>query len=139
MIVGLGTDLVEMARLEQALERTPTLRERLFTPAEAALPVASLAARFAAKEALSKALGAPAGLSWQDAEVVVEESGRPSFALRGTVADAVAGRAPTACTSRSPTTAASRSRSSSSSPLPANLRACAAHTRSSRCARPRRS
>ena len=91
MIVGLGTDLVEIARLEQTLERTPTLRERLFTTAEASLPVSSLAARFAAKEALSKALGAPAGLSWQDAEVVVEESGRPRFALQGTVADAVAG------------------------------------------------
>ena len=90
MIVGLGTDLVEIARLEQSLERTPTLRERLFTPAEATLPVASLAARFAAKEALSKALGAPAGLSWQDVEVVVEESGRPRLALQGAVADAVA-------------------------------------------------
>jgi phosphopantetheine--protein transferase-like protein len=53
----MGTDLVEISRLEQALERTPTLRDRLFTPAEATLPVASLAARFAAKEALSKALG----------------------------------------------------------------------------------
>lgn len=91
MIVGLGTDLVEIARLEQALERTPTLRERVFTPAEASLPPASLAARFAAKEALSKALGAPAGLSWQDAEVVIEESGRPRLELRGTIADAVAG------------------------------------------------
>ena len=91
MIVGLGTDLVEIARFEQSLQRTPTLRERLFTPAEATLPVRSLAARFAAKEALAKALGAPAGLSWQDAEVVVEESGRPRFELRGTVADAVAG------------------------------------------------
>ena len=90
MIVGTGTDLVDVARLERALERTPTLRERLFTPAEATLPVPSLAARFAAKEALSKALGAPARLSWQDAEVVVEESGQPRFALQGTVADAVA-------------------------------------------------
>jgi holo-[acyl-carrier protein] synthase len=89
VIVGLGTDLVEIARLEQALERTPTLRDRLFTPSEATLPVASLAARFAAKEALAKALGAPEGLSWQEAEVVVEESGQPRFALQGTVADAV--------------------------------------------------
>ena len=55
------------------------------------MPVGSLAARFAAKEALSKALGAPAGLSWQDAEVMVEESGQPWFALQGAVADAVAG------------------------------------------------
>ena len=91
MIVGLGADLVEIARLEQALERTPTLRERLFTPAEATLPVTSLAARFAAKEALSKALGAPAGLSWQDAEVVVDESLQPRFVVQGRVADAVAG------------------------------------------------
>jgi holo-[acyl-carrier protein] synthase len=90
LIVGLGTDLVEIARLEQALDRTPTLRERLFTPAETTLPVTSLAARFAAKEALAKALGAPAGLSWQDAEVVVEETGEPRFALQGTVAGAVA-------------------------------------------------
>ena len=86
MIVGLGTDLVEIARLERALERTPTLRERLFTPAEATLSVDSLAARFAAKEALAKALGAPGNLAWHDAEVVSEESGRPVFLMRGTVA-----------------------------------------------------
>ena len=86
MIVGVGTDLVSVARLETALARTPTLRERLFTPREAELPVESLAARFAAKEALAKALGAPGGLSWQDAEVVGPP---PRFELRGTVAVAV--------------------------------------------------
>ena len=91
MIVGLGTDLVEIARLEQSLERTPSLRERLFTAAEADLPLESLAARFAAKEALAKALGAPAGLSWQDAEVVTDEDGRPSFSLTGAVAERTAG------------------------------------------------
>ena len=48
-------------------------------------PPASLAARFAAKEALAKALGAPVGMNWHDAEVVSEESGRPRFDLRGTV------------------------------------------------------
>ena len=90
MIIGLGTDLVEIARMEAALERTPRLRERLFTPAEATLPTESLAARFAAKEAIAKALGAPGGLSWQDAEVVVDEVGRPCFELRGTVAEAAA-------------------------------------------------
>jgi holo-[acyl-carrier protein] synthase len=89
VIIGVGTDLVEIARLEQALERTPTLRERLFTPAEAGLPTHSLAARFAAKEALAKALGAPGGLSWHDAEVVADDAGRPRFELRGTVAAAV--------------------------------------------------
>ena len=86
MIVGVGTDIVEVARLEHSLERTPSLRERLFTPDEAALPVESLAARFAAKEALAKALGAPGDLSWQDAEVVTDVSGWPSFELRGGVA-----------------------------------------------------
>ncbi len=60
--------------------------ERLFTPAEATRPPASLAARFAAKEALAKALGAPGNLEWHDAEVVSESSGRPRFTLRGTVA-----------------------------------------------------
>ena len=86
MIVGVGTDLVEVARLGQSLERTPTLRGRLFTPAEADLPLESLAARFAAKEALAKALGAPGGLSWQDAEVAVTAEGAPRFELTGTVA-----------------------------------------------------
>ncbi len=86
MILGVGTDVVEVARLEQALARTPALRERLFTPGEAGLATESLAGRFAAKEALAKALGAPGGLSWHDAEVVADASGRPGFALRGTVA-----------------------------------------------------
>jgi holo-[acyl-carrier protein] synthase len=91
VIVGVGTDLVEVARLGEALERTPTLRQRLFTPAEVELPLESLAARFAAKEALAKALGAPGGMSWQDAEVVVDQDGRPSFSLTGAVAEEAVG------------------------------------------------
>jgi holo-[acyl-carrier protein] synthase len=86
MIIGVGTDVVDLARLERSLERTPTLRDRLFTPSEAALPLESLAARFAAKEALAKALGAPGDLSWHDAEVVSDVSGWPSFELHGSVA-----------------------------------------------------
>ena len=85
-VVGVGIDVVDVARFEQALHRTPALREKLFTPAEATRPLASLAARFAAKEAIAKALGAPGGLAWHDAEIVSEESGRPRFELRGTVA-----------------------------------------------------
>ena len=85
MIVGVGIDVVELARFESALARTPALREKLFTPAEAELPPQSLAARFAAKEALAKALGAPAGLEWHDAEVVTLPSGDPTLELRGTV------------------------------------------------------
>ena len=64
----------------------PGLIGRLFTPAEAERPIASQAARFAAKEALAKALGAPAGLAWQDAEVVTDDQGRPAFTITGTVA-----------------------------------------------------
>ena len=85
MIVGIGTDVVEVARMEESLARTPSLRGRLFTEAEADLPVESLAARFAAKEALAKALGAPAGLSWHDAEVISEDGLPPVFQLTGTV------------------------------------------------------
>ncbi|MDQ6686356.1 MAG: holo-ACP synthase [Actinomycetota bacterium] len=85
MILGVGIDVVDVARFLRSLERTAGLRQRLFTASEAQLPPNSLAARFAAKEALAKALGAPSGLLWQDAEVVSEESGRPSFALAGTV------------------------------------------------------
>ena len=85
MIGGVGVDVVDIARFDESLIRTPALRERLFCPDEAGLPIASLAARFAAKEAIAKALGAPAGLGWHDAEVIREETGRPRFEIRGTV------------------------------------------------------
>jgi len=91
VIVGIGVDLVDIARLEQALRRTPGLAERLFTEGERARPPASLAACFAAKEAVAKALGAPAGLRWADVEVGHDKAGRPGLTVRGTVADA-AGR-----------------------------------------------
>jgi holo-[acyl-carrier protein] synthase len=84
-IVGVGIDVVDIERFGVSLERTPGLRERIFTPAEAVRLLPSLAARFAAKEALVKALGGPGGLAWHDAEVISEESGRPVFTLRGTV------------------------------------------------------
>jgi holo-[acyl-carrier protein] synthase len=87
-VVGVGVDVVDVARFEQSLDRTPGLVDRLFTEAERGLPPASLAARFAAKEALAKALGAPGGLEWQDAEVVSDGAGRPSLRLAGTVAEA---------------------------------------------------
>ena len=63
MIVGVGIDIVAISRLEAALARTPSLRERLFTPAEASLPPESLAGRFAAKEAVAKALFRPKGMA----------------------------------------------------------------------------
>ncbi len=85
MIVGIGIDVVDIGRFEESLARTPALRTRLFTEHERARPPASLAARFAAKEALAKALGAPSGMEWHDAEVVSEASGNPGLDLRGTV------------------------------------------------------
>ena len=84
-VIGVGIDVVDIERFGEALERTPGLAERLFTPAERERQLASLAARFAAKEALAKALGAPGDMHWHDAEVVPESSGRPLFELRGTV------------------------------------------------------
>ena len=75
MIVGVGIDVVPVERFADALRRTPSLAERLFTAAErrtdsgAARSAESLAARFAAKEALAKALGAGGGMLWTDAEV----------------------------------------------------------------------
>ena len=92
MIVGVGIDVADIGRFTEAMDRTPAMAQRLFTPAELVLPdgtprgAASLAARFAAKEALAKALGAPGGMKWTDAEVVAEPSGRPRLAVTGTVA-----------------------------------------------------
>lgn len=82
----MGIDVVDVARFGRSLDRTPRLAIRVFTPAERVLPVASLAARFAAKEALAKALGAPAGLAWQDCEVVTDATGRPWLEIRDSVA-----------------------------------------------------
>lgn len=90
MIVGIGVDLVDIARFERTLERTPRLAERLFSPAERTLKPRSLAARYAAKEALIKALGGSDGVHWTEIEITPEESGRPWFTLAGTTADAVA-------------------------------------------------
>lgn len=86
MIVGVGIDVVDVERFMQTLERTPGLRDRVFTPDEAKKPPASLAARFAAKEALAKALGAPAGMQWHDAEIQTDDTGRPWLEITGTVA-----------------------------------------------------
>lgn len=86
MIIGVGIDVCALERFAATLERSPGLVQKLFTPAESERSVPSLAARFAAKEALAKALGAPAGLAWQDAEIVTDDTGRPRFEITGTVA-----------------------------------------------------
>lgn len=85
MIVGVGIDVVDVARFRDRIERSPRLAERLFTEQERGLRAESLAARFAAKEALAKALGAPVGLHWTDAWVVRDSTGRPHLRTQGTV------------------------------------------------------
>ena len=91
MIAGVGIDVVDIDRFTLSLERTPGLRDRLFAESERELSHSSLAARFAAKEALAKALQVPAGLNWQDCEVVNLESGRPVFLFRNQIADLIDG------------------------------------------------
>ena len=96
MIVGIGVDIVDIPRFERSLVRTPRLLDRLFTAAERGLKPHSLAARYAAKEALIKALGGSDGVHWTDIEVASEPSGRPVFALTGETAATVAARGVTA-------------------------------------------
>jgi holo-[acyl-carrier protein] synthase len=84
-IVGHGIDVVDIARFDASITRTPELRERLFAPSERDLPVESLAARFAAKEALVKALGGSDDVTWIDVEILRGE-GRPEFRLSGAIA-----------------------------------------------------
>jgi len=93
MIVGVGVDAVEIDRVARALERHPGFGERVFTPAElhsaerrGAGRVAYLAKRWAAKEAVSKALGVGfSGLSYTDIEVTNLRSGAPTVTLHGEV------------------------------------------------------
>ncbi|WP_422390379.1 holo-ACP synthase [Arthrobacter sp. N1] len=92
MIVGIGVDVVDIERFRKQLERTPALLERLFVPSERLLNTRSLAARFAAKEAIAKAIGAPVGMNWQHCTIDVDAMGAPSVVVDGTVADAARAR-----------------------------------------------
>lgn len=85
MIVGVGIDVVDVARFVAALERSPALRRRLFTEVERELPAASLAARFAVKEAVAKALASPGGMRWHDAWVPASGGRPPELHIEGTV------------------------------------------------------
>ena len=97
-VIGVGIDVVDLERFAESLRRTPGLSERLFTPGEARLGLASLAARFAAKEAFVKAWsGARAGrppqlptIDLREIEVVDDGHGRPALRLHGDVARALA-------------------------------------------------
>ena len=99
MVVGLGTDLTEIARVRRSVERFGSrFLDRIYTPGEIAYclrkkdAAESLAARFAAKEAGAKALGTgiSRGVSWQEFEVRREPSGKPSLWLSGRAAELAA-------------------------------------------------
>lgn len=86
MILGIGVDVVDIARFGRSLERTPPLRDRLFARSERDLPLSSLAARFAAKEALIKASGDSSGFTWHDMVVKSDAARRPLLVTSGEVA-----------------------------------------------------
>ena len=90
MIIGVGVDAVEIDRFRRSLERTPSMKTRLFTSEELEYvephddPTASLAARFAAREAVMKAMGVGLGaFEFHDVWVQRAESGRPTLAVTG--------------------------------------------------------
>ena len=91
MIDGIGIDVVDIERFKSSLDRTPGLVEKLFTENERTKPISSLAARFAAKEALAKALSVGKGLPWHDAEILNLENGKPVFLFRGEIAEIIVG------------------------------------------------
>lgn len=93
-MIALGIDAVDVARFETLLARQPRMLQRLFTDDEQTLGAAHrLAARFAVKEAVMKALGVGFGaFGWHDVETVRTDSGAPRLVLRGAAADLAAGR-----------------------------------------------
>ncbi len=93
-MIGIGTDLVDIERFRVVLERTPGIRTRTFTDGECAYadarndPTERYAVRWAAKEAVMKAMGVGLGaVSMRDIEVVRAESGAPSIVLHGSAAE----------------------------------------------------
>lgn len=95
MIVGLGLDICDIARVRENLHRYGVrFMDKVLTPQERAYcekhrdPAISFAARFAAKEAAIKALGAPRGLKWSDLEVVPAQGGPPRLVISGAGAQA---------------------------------------------------
>ena len=97
MIVGIGIDVVDVARFERAADRTPALMARLFAEDEQVdgavrRPLRSMAARFAAKEALIKAIGDSTGVRWHDMAVVSDGLRNPSFEVRNALEGIIAAR-----------------------------------------------
>ncbi len=94
MIIGIGTDIIKIERIARIINKLPNFIDRVFTPSEAeyclskAIPAQSFAARFAAKEAVMKAMGTGwgDGISWQDIEVTVGLNGNPSITVHNACA-----------------------------------------------------
>ena len=94
MIISIGIDIIEVARIREVLLRSPRFRERVFTAAErgycdsrGVAAAQHYAARFAAKEAALKALqtGWRGGIGWQDVEIASHDSGAPFLIFHATV------------------------------------------------------
>jgi len=94
VIISIGIDIIEVARIREVLLRTPRFADRVFTAAErqycdsrGVVAAQHYAARFAAKEAALKALqtGWRGGISWQDVEISARESGAPYLIFTGEV------------------------------------------------------
>ena len=90
MIKGIGTDIIEIQRIKDAVKKNERFLRRVFTPGEISYcesksnPYPSLAARFAAKEGASKALGTGIGqISWTEIEVTINQAGKPNIILHG--------------------------------------------------------
>lgn len=83
MIIGVGIDLVDVHRFSRALAKSPKLMQRIFAESDTLLSPQSLAARFAAKEALIKALGSSSGLAFNELIILQDAKGKPYFSLRG--------------------------------------------------------
>jgi holo-[acyl-carrier protein] synthase len=97
MIIGIGVDVVDLARFERATTRTPGVLTRLFSESEqregaGRRSLSSLAARFAAKEAVIKAIGDSTGVRWHDMAVVSDGLRNPSIEVYNALADIVAAR-----------------------------------------------
>ena len=88
MIIGIGIDIIEVSRVQRAVERNPRFVDRVFTPGEIAYAEGKksrfqhLAARFAAKEAFFKAIGRR--INWADVETVNLPSGQPQLVVHST-------------------------------------------------------
>jgi holo-[acyl-carrier protein] synthase len=97
VIVGIGVDVVDLDRFEKSVARTPGVMTRLFAESEQLIDgkhraLSSMAARFAAKEALIKALGDSEGVRWHDMAVVSDHLRNPTIEVYNALAAIVAGR-----------------------------------------------